>query len=42
MTAWLEDRNYKVFTVPETATMMMKAGVALVVPPNEFSRQVKL
>lgn len=42
MTAWLEDRNYKVYTIPETATMMMKAGVALFVPPHEFTKQVKL
>lgn len=42
MQSWLSDRGYKVYTLPETATLMMKAGVSLIVPPNEFSKQVKL
>jgi len=40
MTAWLEDRDFKVYSIPETATLMMKAGVHLV--ETEFTKQVKL
>lgn len=41
MQSWLSDRGYKVYTLPETATLMMKAGVSLA-PSSDITKQVKL
>jgi len=38
MTSWLSDRGYKVYSIPETATLLMKAGVSLIVPKDDFSK----
>jgi hypothetical protein len=42
MNAWLTERGFKVFTLPETATMFVKAGANIIIPNDEFSRACRM